>query len=568
MLYYSHVPAIIISLLIGFFVYIKNRTLLIGKILLILSLVFSTWTFINLITWTDNSSEPIMIVWSFFGILYVLLCMLLLYFAYVFIDKKDISFRVKSILGIILLPVILFAPTAYNIHFFSTTLCGAINEGVYYANYYYGVGFLMFLWILVLLIARYRKAEVEMKKQIIYLGIGIEFFLLSFFATGYISSLLTENSYNLEFYGLFGMTFFMGMLAFMIVKFKAFNIKLLGAQALVVSLVLLIGSQFFFIQNNTNRILTGITLFIAGIFGVFLVKSVKVEVRQREALEVANKKIEGQRAQLQITADQLAVANVKLKELDQAKTDFISLANHQLKHAPTPIKGYLSMVLDGDYGELSDKIKDVLRKVYEANERQIHLADDLLAVTRMESGKAQLDIKPNHIEEVLQSIYDNTLTSAREKGLELEFKTPKKALPEISFDKSKVSEAIFNFVDNAIKYTPSGKVTLKAELAASTNYKLNPLNEEEKAIVGSVIRVTVLDTGAGLSKDSIGHLFAKFSRTDVAKQNADGTGLGLYLVKLMIEAHGGHTWAESKGEGKGSSFVIELPIGRVIEKTA
>jgi len=120
-------------------------------------------------------------------------------------------------------------------------------------------------------------------------------------------------------------------------------------------------------------------------------------------------------------------------------------------------------------------------------------------------------------------------------------------------------------VDNAVKYTPKGSITIKTEVAPSSNYK--PLNAEdieiEKArgsILGPVVRVTISDTGNGISKENLGKLFVKFSRTDKAGSNSGGTGLGLYMVKLMVEAHGGRTWAESDGEGKGSRFIMELPI--------
>ncbi|OPY71352.1 MAG: Alkaline phosphatase synthesis sensor protein PhoR [Syntrophorhabdus sp. PtaU1.Bin002] len=127
--------------------------------------------------------------------------------------------------------------------------------------------------------------------------------------------------------------------------------------------------------------------------------------------------------------------------------------------------------------------------------------------------------------------------------------------------KGKIFEAIFNFVGNAIKYTSEGVVVLKIELASESCYE--PRNGDDDAkgpISGPVIRVTVSDTGMGISKEDIPYLFAKFSRRDAAHMNSEGTGLGLYVVKLVIEAHGGRTWAESEGEGEGSRFVIEIPV--------
>ena len=318
-----------------------------------------------------------------------------------------------------------------------------------------------------------------------------------------------------------------------------------------------------------------VNLLLALFFGWLLVKSVKIEVQQREALEVANKEITEKKEHLEIANKEISkrgeelqkinkelnVSYNKLEELDRAKADFIGLANHQLKHAPTTIKSFMSMLLDGDYGEVPESQIKVLKNVNDANDRQIRLADDLLQIIKMESNKVQLDFQKQSIEDVCQGVYDNLSAVAKERSLKLSYEKPEQALPEVLFDKNKVFEAIFNFVDNAIKYTKEGGITVKAEVSPSSNYKpQNSDDVDKKPIHGSVVRVVVSDTGSGISKEHLGQLFAKFSRKDTSNLNSGGTGLGLFLVKLMIEAHGGRTWAESDGEGKGSRFIMELPI--------
>ncbi|MFZ2188654.1 MAG: hypothetical protein WAV73_03790, partial [Candidatus Moraniibacteriota bacterium] len=199
-----------------------------------------------------------MLVWSFFGLLSVLLSVLCLYFVDVFIEKKDISLAKKIILGVICVPAIFFTPTVHNLGGFNLISCDCSGfEEKYFTNYYYAVGFLVFIWILILGIYKFMKVSKDFRSQILLLVSGVELFLFSFFLTGFLASYLANKGligdFGLEFYGLFGMAFFMGMLAFMIVKFKTFHIKLLGVQALVVTLVVLIGSQFAFIRNNTNK---------------------------------------------------------------------------------------------------------------------------------------------------------------------------------------------------------------------------------------------------------------------------------------------------------------------------
>ncbi|MFZ2778639.1 MAG: hypothetical protein WAZ96_05560, partial [Candidatus Moraniibacteriota bacterium] len=255
LLYYSHIPTAIITLLLGVFVFWGNKNLL-SKILLSLSVTFSLWLFINLITWTNINSDIIMFVYPLFGILIPIIYILCLYFVYVFIDKKDINFRLKLFLGLILSFATVFSYK--NATGFDLVNCEAIEGGWYSIHFLFGLELFFSLWILVYGIYKYAKEKTGFKKQILLLITGIELFLFSFFFTGFLASYLAKKAiidvdYSIEFYGLFGMTFFMGVLAFMIVKFKTFHIKLLGVQALVVTLVVLIGSQFAFIRNNTNK---------------------------------------------------------------------------------------------------------------------------------------------------------------------------------------------------------------------------------------------------------------------------------------------------------------------------
>ncbi|MFA7319551.1 MAG: HAMP domain-containing sensor histidine kinase [Parcubacteria group bacterium] len=284
-----------------------------------------------------------------------------------------------------------------------------------------------------------------------------------------------------------------------------------------------------------------------------LVRSVENEVKRKNQLQ----KLTDSLAE---TNDKLRVINAKLERIDATKTDFIYIASHQLHKVPTPIKGYLSMLLEGSYGKLSKEQRRVLENIKLANDRQINLVDDLLNVSRMEYGKVKLDFKEQQLEDVCQEIYDTVRPVAEEKGLKFTYEKPKAALPKLILDKGKIFEAIFNFVDNAVKYTSKGRINLKIETDINSHCELSEGDDGSRGLLsGPVIRVTVADTGVGIAKESLPFLFAKFSRNDKANLNIEGTGLGLYVVKLMIEAHGGRTWAESDGEGEGSRFIIEIP---------
>lgn len=554
--YYSHIPTFFIAILIGGLIYFKDRKVLLNKILFSISIFISLWLLIDLITWIKPYNSVVtMFSWSFFGLLYGLICVSSLYFFYVYVDKEDISIKKKILLCLLIVPIIIITPTNYNISEFSSYACGAI-ENVYFTNYYNLLGFLTLIWILTLSFLRYRKADYKFRKQILYLSMGLCFFLLSFFTAGFLASFFYKQGSNLDFkieqYGLFGMTFFMGVLGYMIVKFKAFNIKVIGAQALIISLFILIASQFAFIQNPTNKILNGITLFLVSVFGFNLIKGVKREIAQKEALAQANEEINERKNQLQRISDHLANANAKLKELDNAKSEFVSIVAHQLQGPPTTVKGYSMLLTEGSYGELNPEQKDIIQKIFNANEQQVAFVDDLLSVSRLESGRVIFNFEKSQMADICQEVIDNLFVKAKDKSLYLEFNKPEQTVPEIKVDKAKMREAISNLVDNAIKYTKRGGVNLSLTICSLGG---------EKCIRGNHLRIMVSDTGIGIPNDEMPRLFSKFSRgKDVKRLNANGTGLGLYVVKMISEGNRGKVWVESDGEGKGSRFIIELPI--------
>ena len=304
---------------------------------------------------------------------------------------------------------------------------------------------------------------------------------------------------------------------------------MIATQAIVIALSILIGAQLFFIKTQINFFLTSITFLLSILFGSMLIRSVKSEIERKE--------------ELQVVTDKLAAANVELKRLDQSKTEFISIASHQLRTPLTAIKGFVSLLLEGSYGTVPVAIADILNKVYTANERIIHLVEDLLNVSRMESGRLQYTYAEVNIHEFLNELRDTFVVTAKKKGIDLAFEVPEAPLPLAWIDRQKSFETVSNLIDNAIKYTPVGSVRVRAE-----------------AHSGSV-RISVKDTGVGISEEAMPFLFAKFTRgKESAKMHANGTGLGLYVGKSMMEAQGGRITVLSDGEGKGSTFFVELPV--------
>jgi signal transduction histidine kinase len=256
--------------------------------------------------------------------------------------------------------------------------------------------------------------------------------------------------------------------------------------------------------------------------------------------------IEAFNAHLQERVDhatkRLRVANTHLKELDRVKDEFISMASHQLRTPLTTIKGYLSMMLEGDVGPVPPQQKEFVNYAFTSSERMVNLISDLLNVSRLQAGRFIIQTKPTDMVKMIQEEVHQLDSHAKAKNLALIFDPPKQILPVIEIDENKTRQVIMNFIDNAIYYTQKGEVRVILEQT------------------GEYVRLLVKDSGIGVPKDAQKKLFSKFFRAGNAQTvRPDGTGLGLYLAKRVVEDQGGTIIFESV-EGKGSTFGFELPI--------
>lgn len=228
------------------------------------------------------------------------------------------------------------------------------------------------------------------------------------------------------------------------------------------------------------------------------------------------------------------------KDLDKMKDEFMDIAAHDLRTPAAAIRGFISRVLDGDAGEISDKAKNLLSEAYEGNMRLINLVDDFLAVSRLERGKIKIKPKTGDLTEVVETALKGLSGIASSKGLTLTYKKIK--LPAVLIDKERTIQVLNNLIGNAIKFTEKGGITISHKV------------DKDKVITN------ITDTGIGISPELQKHLFQKYSKKDNGAGRS-GLGLGLYISKLCIEGSGGKIWAKSK-EGKGSTFSFSLLIAK------
>lgn len=321
------------------------------------------------------------------------------------------------------------------------------------------------------------------------------------------------------------------LFVYVAIRKNLISVKTFSAQALVGLILTMNIVEMFFSENFISIAYRMVMLLFLFIFSSLLIKNYRQDVYQKGELEKMGKKLE--------------YNNRKLKELDDAKNEFISIAAHQLRTPPTVIKGYLALAKEDPNNSLDLETRDSLSRAFASNERLIELVEDILNISRIESGKMQYDFQPKQsCEKIIRDLKDTFEIKAKDRGLEMKLEIAKSDIPNITMDSGKIREVISNLIDNSIKYTIKGSITLKLK---KTNY--------------GMIRIEVSDTGMGISEDEIGNLFKKFSRGSNADQlAAGGIGLGIYVGRKIIEAHQGKIWAESPGVGQGSTFIVELPI--------
>lgn len=247
---------------------------------------------------------------------------------------------------------------------------------------------------------------------------------------------------------------------------------------------------------------------------------------------------------------QIKESNAKLMALDEAKDDFISMASHQLRTPLTSVKGYISMVLEGDAGKISPQQQKLLSQAFTSSQRMVYIIADLLNVSRLRTGKFIMEPTPVNLADMVEQELAQLTDTAALHDLKLIYKKPAN-FPMLMLDDTKTRQIIMNFVDNAIYYTPP-----KGKIIVTVDDKPNS------------VELRVQDSGIGVPRSEQAHLFTKFYRAaNARKARPDGTGLGLFMAKKVIVAQHGSVIFDSK-EGQGSTFGFILSKSKLSIKSA
>jgi signal transduction histidine kinase len=530
-IYYSHLLPSISALIVTIFIYFSTPDNKAAKALLFTGISFTVWSFMDLFLWASESMELIMFVWSSMIYLEMFVYLGSLFFIYAYINNKFPSFKEEILIFIFFIPLFIFGHTSLNLTGFDLTNCWReAIEGPLWQNYIYYLEIGIGAWIFLYSIYNCReKIHYARKKEILIVTAGIILFLLSFSIGNIVGSV--ETDWEIGQIGLFGMPIFLTFIGYSIVRFESFKLKVLAAEALFTATFILLLSLLFIRTIENARVIIVGTIVLFSILGFLLVRNIKREIKQKREIERLAKKLEE--------------ANIRLKQVDKLKSEFVSIASHQLRSPITAISGYASLIREGTYGDVTAKMKEPLERIEQSARMMAQSIEDYLNVSRIESGYMKYNNSDFNLAEQTEHICDDLRSEALKRGLILLFKKKIESQGIVNADVGKIQQIIHNLINNSIKYTPKGAITVY----------VHDIKKAKK------IYIDIMDTGIGMNDETLQSIFQKFERGDKANTvNVKGTGLGLYVALKMAEAMGGDIKAASEGEGKGSRFTIELPL--------
>lgn len=326
-------------------------------------------------------------------------------------------------------------------------------------------------------------------------------------------------------------SFYVIIVGYAVLRHRLLDVRVVATELLVLALIVAMFIRTVLSAEMMEFILNSIMLLMVAVIGFLLVKSVRKEVEAREEIERL--------------ATDLKKANARLRKLDKMKSEFVSIASHQLRSPLTAIRGYASMLLEGSFGKVPKKVTEAVEKIAESSRLMALSVEDYLDVSRIESGNMKYDYSDFSLKSEAMAVVDELRPEAIKRGLAITFKNKARGAYTVHADIGKTKQIIQNLVDNAMKYTEDGSITLS-------------LHSDRKA---GYATLEIADTGIGMSHEALDAIFDKFERARNANSvNVTGTGLGLFVAQTMAQAMGGDVTAYSEGEGKGSVFTLTVPL--------
>lgn len=543
--------ALFLSLLLGIYVFISGKRKPENRNFSFLILSGALWIFTNFMA--DISLEEMWnLFWSRASLVGPIMAAYFFYrFSLVFPKIKKTRKIYRWAISIIALSLIFLSPTKLNISYvYLEKEAFQIKPGILYIPF-----FIYFVSVVILslfsLFRGYRGFKIVEKIRVRLIGVGIGISALFGLSANLILPLL--NNTKFVSFGPHFILFFILLTSYAILKQGLFDIKIIATELFTSAIFLILLVKTITPQSLSDLIINTIIFILITAFGVLLVRSVTKEVKQREQIEKMAEKVQKAyevekqaHEKIKLAYEVEKAAKEEAQRLDKAKDQFTMATQHHLRTPLTSMRGYLELILEGAYGKVPVKLKEILIRFKNSTSRLIKIVNEFLDISQFQMGKEVVFLQPNvDITPILNEIIEELKLEAETKRVYLKMEKPGASLPLIKADPEKLKVALFNVFDNGIKYTTQGGLTIKVEP------------------VDGKICIIVKDTGMGMSREESGALFTRlFERGDAAqKAFTTGRGIGLFITAKIIQAHKGRIWAESEGKDKGSAFYIELPVG-------
>ncbi len=531
---YSHLLPALSILLLGFFALRFSHSQLKAKVFFLFTLVLAFWLITDLTLWHSNNQYLFAMFWSFLDFLAILFYLLLTTFIFLdFFNKKHIPVWLTfSFLAIVAMPF-LMSVTGLTMEFFDEPNCEmSVNPLTTKLNLY--TAWLSIAIILLMSIIKMIKVHFDKKEVVRILVLTVSSCAFLGIVSGAEQIANVTGVFETILYSLFSLPIFILILTYSIIEQKTLdtNVGTFVYARLLFAIFVLVAGFSLFLSDDVSEFATfGISTVVTFGFGLLLLRSARREVQQREQIEKL--------------AIGLEKANDRLQVLDKQKSEFVSIASHQLRSPLTAIRGYSSMLMDGSYGTIPGKAIEALGRINESSTLMASSIEDFLNVSRIESGNMKYENTDFNLRAEAEHIVDDLRPEALKSGLVLSYKSDITSEGIVHADIGKTQQILHNLINNSLKYTPKGSVTVFVH----ENLKHHKLYVE------------IIDTGIGMSKKTIDGLFAKFARAENANSvNIKGTGLGLFVAREMARAMHGDITAHSTGDGKGSHFIFTMPL--------
>ena len=586
----------ILTLLFGVRVLFADRKSIINRSFAIFSAITAVWLIIDFATYQQSLTDYQTVLWKIIFLVIILMVFYLAYFINYFprtyikfsVLGKTIIFSITFIVAMLSLLPNFIVDYAYMQDYGSN-----FQQGKYFVIFVLYVSILS-IFILIALINKYIRSQGQERQQLKYLLFGLLAFVFLNLSFNLFIPMIT-NSFVFGRIGSYSSIIFIGFLAYAILKTHLFNLRIILTESAVVIIDIILAVQIFTSHSTMEALLRALFAVFVFYGSYILVRSVRREIQFRQ--------------ELQVMAEQLARANEHLKELDAMKTEFVSLASHELLTPVSAIEGYLSMLLDEKMAKVEDpKAVKYMDRVYSSAKRLARLVTDMLNVSRIEEGRLLVEKKELDLSKLINEVIEEIKFKAEENKQKIMFgeqptanslqhdterdsedKKPSAVSrqPSANFmtfgDPDKLKEVVVNLIGNSIKYSKNpGTITVTITRTATSEVaehwqkvedeiKARPLDDQEAiksavdehfhALVGQEqLLISVQDQGIGIPKEELPRLFKKFHRVgDYTTAESQGTGLGLYISRALVELHHGRIWADSEGSGKGSTFTFSLP---------